>query len=331
MAPAMAMVPLVFLATALAAPDAPPEWSVQDLQRLAAELSQVRNVQDPAARDLAFLQIAGRMYAEPPARTVDGPDAYARQILKRRSPDMYQVKEGQEIDALLARLYADVATRCRALGRFETDRHVRRFLQELERGAEAAVAATAPHLQFQVEGLEGFFEPLARSSGEPPSKLGALVKVHSGGVVTVEKLDRVRFENHQPPQGVRRTDGAIHELMAAQKQYNISAELLGRYEPSWRRNRGHVQLAVPGNYPSRYLNEVVRSARLAGMHTLHVLVVDGRGELQEIPVKLQTLRPEKGSPTPVEVECEDAMAMQECVARIRHASLRGRPYMAASS
>lgn len=292
------------------------QWSFPDLVRLSGELRSVQSLSDPKARDQALAALAGTMYGLGISPN-EAPQTFSKRLLQQVGSDLPSVKEGQELDAVLMRLYSDVAARARQLARFERDRQRRQFLMQLEAGAQQAVAQIAPTLQFQVDGFDGFFEPLPRSTGEPPSRLGVKVMVHGGGSIRVEQLDRVHFQNHRPPADVRRSGGAIHELMAAQKQYNISARLLGRYEPSWNENKGHVQLAVPQNYPSIYLNETIRAARNAGMHTLHLLVTGPRGKLREISGKLTKSGP--GLP----IHCEDELIMQACVQRVRHASLQG--------
>ncbi|HJL43376.1 MAG TPA: hypothetical protein RMG48_18860 [Myxococcales bacterium LLY-WYZ-16_1] len=318
---ALALLVLLHTGVAAAAPK-PPEWTVGDLRRMDAELRGAARLSDPAQRDGALAGIAAAMYRVAPQPN-EPPQSLASRTLERAGSDMPEVQEGQELDALLVRLYADVAERSRNLARFERDRRTRQFLEGLRARAQRARSSMAPNLQFQVDGLDGFFEPLPRVPGKTPSKRGALVKVHSGGTITVEQLDRVRFEKHHPPEDVRRTGGAIHELVAAQKQYNITARLLARYDPAWSKNAGHVQVAVPGNYPSRYLNEVLLAAKRAGMHTAHVLVTAKNGKLSELIARLRPPEGRAARRDGRQVSCPDELSMQRCAQRLRHASLRG--------
>lgn len=323
----------VLLALAVAASPKTPEWSKSTLKTLLGRVQAAARAQTVQAKDEALANVGGEAYGVS-RRTSESNEAYAKRVLRGREPDHPNVKQGQWLSALMRMFYEDVAARADRLARFETNRSDRIYLERMAKEAKQVAGQIAGTLQMVVEGLEGFVEPLPIASGEEPEPRGAMAMVHQGKI-TIENLDRITFVRHQPPENAPRTArGALKEVYSAQKQYNVSAQMLGRYERKWRRNRGHVRVVVPAGYPAVYLNEIVRGGIEAGMKTAHVLTMTKRGDLQDLVVPLRRAKTHEGKKRQrkkgrrgkqeVQVSCEDQSSMQACARKIAHARTLGR-------
>ena len=210
------------------------------------------------------------------------------------------------------------------LARFETNPRDEKWMKSMAQQTLLVAREIEKSLELVVEGLEGGVEPLANVGGDEPKRRGAFVKVSAGGKIAIEELNRVTFENHQPPPDRPRTKrGSLRELFSAQKQYQTSAAMLGRYDPVWRKNKGHVQVVVPAAYPAIYLNEIVRGSIEAKMKFLHVMTMSKRGELRELVLRLDKPKKKKRKKPFKEVLCKDEISMQDCARRIKHALGQG--------
>ncbi len=307
-----------------------PEWNKGALRNFLTRVQvagQNRNVQ---AKDNELVNVCGSAYnvrRQPGEPTED----YAKRILKKRSPEQAQVKEGQWLLALMQRFYADVSKRCDRLARFELDRRDRQYLENMGKQTREVSKQLGQMVQVAVQGLEGFMESLPVSDGAEPQKIGAMVKVKGGGTIVIERMDRVHFKEHRPPSGAKRTTkGALKEVYSAQKQYNITAQMFMKYDKKWRKSRGHVQVLIPGQYPALYLNEIVKGSLEAGMHTLHLMTMSKQGELRELELALakkkRKRRRRKRKKATVKVRCANDMSMQKCVQKVKHAASQGAPW-----
>lgn len=309
--------------------DTRPRWSKDELKTLFTRVQGAARAPSVQAQNEAMGNIAGLAYRVE-RRASESLEAYARRTLRTREPDHPAVKKGQWLSALTRRFYLDASVRFAHLAKFELSGRDRRYLEKMAGETKRYAAIIAQSLELILEGLEGVVEPLPAVDGEPPERRGAMVRIHGGGKITIEGLDRVKFEDHQPPSERARTGkGALRELFSAQRQYNVSAEMLGRYDRAWKRNRGHVQVVLPAAYPALYLNEVVRGGKQAGMHTLHVMTMSKRGELRELRIRLSPKKAwKKKKLEPTVVRCADEETAELCAKRIRHATVRGAAYFA---
>lgn len=313
---------------AIAGPDADepagaPDWKKDEVKTLLGRVQAAARLPSVERKDAELARIAGAAYRVPPERD-ESTGQYAKRVLRRRDPQHPNVKKGQWLTALMRRFYADVAERAGLLARFELDRSDRQFLERMAGEAKKIANQLAGSLEMVVDGLEEGTEPLPAVGGEPPTKRGVLARVHSGGVLTVQRLDRARFEGHRPPEDHPRTKhGALKEVYSAHKQYQTSAIMFGKYDEDWRKNRGHVRALVPAAYPAIYLNEIARAAKEAGMHTLHLLTMEKRGDLRELPLALKKQRRKKKQKW-FELSCPDRQPMGECAQRLKHGHLNGR-------
>lgn len=313
---------------AVAAGPKAPEWNKSTIKSLLGRIQVAARAQSVQAKDQELANVGGAAYGVE-RRTGESNEGYAKRVLRARDPQHPNVKEGQWLSALMRMFYEDVAARADRLARFETERGDRIYLERMAKEAKQVAGQIAGTLQMVVEGLEGFVEPLPIAPGDDPKPRGAMAMVRQGKI-TIENLDRITFVGHQPPEGSPRTArGALREVYSAQKQYNVSAQMLGRYDKIWRRNRGHVRVVVPSGYPAIYLNEIVRGGIEGGMHTAHVMTMTKRGDLQELVLPLRRhekkrKRKKKGKKE-VQVSCDDQSPMQECVRRIAHARTLGSP------
>ena len=307
-----------------------PDWSKDELKDLFARVQNAARAPTVVAQDEAIAEVAGLAYRvkRGAGESVEG---YARRTLRTREPEHPAVKEGQWLLALTRMFYADASARFGHLARFELSHADRQYLQHMSQQTAQYAAVIGQQLQMIIEGLDGTVELLPPVGGEPPTRLGAMVRIHSGGTITIEGLDRVMFKDHRAPEDRARTgSGALREVYSAQRQYNVSAEMLGPYERKWRKNHGHVQVILPSVYPARYLNEVVRGAKEAGMHTLHLLTMTPRGELRELRASLEKAsdKAKKKAKDQIEVRCDDDDSAERCARRIRYAATQGTPYFA---
>jgi hypothetical protein len=310
------------LLLAVGSPDTSTQnWSKADLRTMLGRVQAAARSATVEAQDTELANIGGMAYAVPRGQGETN-EQYAKRVLRKRDPDHPNVKKGQWLSALMRMFYADASARCALLARFETTREDRIFLERMAGEAKAAAAQIASTLELTVEGLEGFVEPLPVATGVAPEGRGAMAMVHHQKI-TIENIDRVTFAGHQPPEDAARTGrGALREVFSAQKQYNVSAQLLGQYESQWRKNRGHLRVVIPAAYPALYLNEIVRGGLEAEMHTLHLMTMSKRGELRELKVALQWGMKPKGKKDLV-VSCANDVSMQDCAAKLVHAQTAG--------
>lgn len=281
-------------------------------------------------KDAVLAELAGQAYTVPRLAS-ESNEAYARRVLRRRAPFGPNVRAGQWVLAVVRQLYADLGDRAQELARFEVDRNTRRFLETKAREAHAAAKMIAADLEVSVPGLEGFFEPLPVADGVAPTLTGVMVVVRRG-VVTIDGLDRLRFEQEQaPPRAERTSSGALREIYSAFKQFNMAAEMLGRYEPSRARNVGHLRAVLPAEVPARYLNELVRAGVEAKMHTLHLMVMSKAGALNELDVALidraRPGRKKRARALKKSLHCDDTELMSSCAERMARALASREPFV----
>lgn len=325
--------------------EAPP-WNREELRGFFVRVENAGRLGTVDAKDTELANVAGFAYRETRAAG-ESNDSYARRMTKKRDPSHARVKDRQWLSAVMRLFYDDASKRSDTLSRVARDRRDRVYFERMTVAAKAAADALAVNLEVSVEGLEGFMAPLpVVDGGVPPEPQGALAVVR-GGVIVIEQLDRVRFLHDAPPEDAQRTaGGALREVYASQKQYNVSAEMLGHYEATWRKNFGHVRVGIPAAAPAIYLNEIALGAKEAGMRTLHLLVFSSspKGtELRELTVALvppperpdrtkmssskangtKTNRTKLKAGAAIEVHCSDDESMQRCAERLSRARASG--------
>lgn len=324
----------------LSTPGDAPAWGAAELRGLFLRITEAGRLPRTEDQDAALASVAGLAYRAPPRQGAEPVDAFAKRVLKIREPNHPTVKKGQWLSALMRALYEDASKRSDLLARFEKDRNDRNYFAQMAKETKTLADVLAKDLETSFEGVDGFVAPLAvASTCEALVSHGAQASVRDGAI-TIENLERVRFKQDAPPPDVIRTaQGAIREVFSAQKQYNISAEMLGMYEATWRKNRGQLRVMIPGAAPSIYLNELARGATEAGMHTLHVLVTSKGNELCELALRLvdsttKGKKPKKrGAKSAdahvIDVHCPDDAPMQKCIDGIiaskREGPVRFRP------
>lgn len=326
--PMAAFVPLFFLLTA--APGEAPSWTKAELKELVGQANVVGRMPDGPPRNQALAQLGGQAFRVPPKQG-EPVEPYAERAVRQRQPHHPNVAKGQWVNALTRQFYADVGQRCADLRRFERDPQEDQFLNGCARDFLAAAHDLEQGLSYVIEGLEGFVEPLPQAEGDEPQLLGCLALVRRG-VITIENLDRVRFEGDRPAADAARTKrGALRELYSAQQQFNVSNKMIGMYESQAKKQVGHLRVAIPGKAPALYLNELFRGAREAEMHTVHLLVMGAGAQLRELPLLVKAppkpkKKPKKGAPpppTPVELRCADEQSMDLCARKIEEARKTG--------
>ncbi len=308
-----------------------PSWDREELSSLFARIQSAARAASVSAKDRALAIVAGTAYRVR-IKSGDSTESYSKRILRKRKPEHPAVKKGQWLTALTHQFYRDLSGRCRLISRFERDRGRRRYFEDMAKQTAAVAKQLKGQLVFVVNGLDDSSEPLPAIGGVEPSELGVKAQVHGGGKVTVQRLDRITFENHQAPDGHPRTaSGALRELYSSQKQYNTFAKTIGKYDRKQLENFGHMQLQLPVAYPAIYLNELTRAALEAGMHTIHLMTVTPRGELREVPLAIKTpkkkrrrRRRKKKSKKLVTVRCADDLSMTMCAKKIKQAASEGR-------
>jgi hypothetical protein len=321
----MRTMPLTIAIAALvvaATPESTQSWSKADVRTMISRVQAATRAPNIEAQDKELADVGGMAYAVP-RNQGESNENYAKRALRKREPDHPNVKKGQWLSALMRMFYLDMSDRCAVLARFETNRDDRIFFEKMAGESKQAANQIAGTLQLTIEGLEGFGEPLpVVPKGSDPKMRGATATVHQQKI-NIENIDRVTFSGHQPPESAARTGrGSLREVFAAMKQYNVSASMLGQYETSWRKNKGHFRAVIPASYPAVYLNEIVRGGLEAEMHTLHLMVMTKRGELRELELPLKWGLKPKGKKDVV-ANCADELSMQECVARLVHAQTNG--------
>lgn len=309
------------LLAAVPRPGSAPRWSLEELRTVLVQIGDAGAKANISEKDSALAAVASRAYGARPRGEGEALDRFARRVVKRRAPDHPNVKQGQWLGALMRQLYADIAGRAKALARFERDRKTRQWLEERQREAESAVAILGRELEVEIEGLEGVVALPPRVGGDPPTFRGAKAEV-AGGRLIVERLPRARLTpSGRVEDGAPRTrSGSVRELYSALRQYDTTAAMLGRYDPDWRKKRGHIQAILPASAPASLLNELVRAALEAKMRVVHLVTLDGKGQPRELPLYL---RPHRRK-TSVEVGCADGEPLSDCARTLAHAHLRGR-------
>ena|GEM_PF-3109456 len=311
------------------AKDKGPQWSRDEIRRIFAQIQNAARAPSVQAKDMGIAQTAGTAY-KITAKPGENVEAYSKRILRSRRPDYPNVKKGQWLTALTQHLYKDLSKRCQFVARFETKRDSRRYFESMAQQTAQVAKQLESQLVLVVDGLEKGTEPLPAVGGAPSTEIGVQARVHSGGVVTVQRLDRVRFEGHQPPDDRPRTKtGALKELYSSQKQFNQFAQTIGKYDRAHRETIGHVQVLIPASYPAIYLNEITRAAVEAGMHTLHLKTMTKRGELRQLNLALnkqsskKRRRSKKRRAKYVKMTCDDQQLMSKCAARLKRAEDKG--------
>lgn len=292
-----------------------PSWSLKELQGLLAEIAHAGRAAHVSTKDQSLIVAAARGYG---VERLGGEPAesFARRVLRTRSPHHPNVKRGQWLVALMRQVYLDVAARSRSLARFARDRKKRKWLEDTAKEADGASRTLVRELQVEVDGLEGFIELPPRVGGRPLGRTGARAEVQAGAIV-VERLPRSRFKNHRPPPEAARTrNGSLREVYSALRQFDTTARMLGQYDPAWRKKLGHLQLVIPAAYPAIYLNEIVRAAKEARVKVLHLITLNGEGELREITMRVDPPRRARGKKI---LTCADGEPMPSCAGRLAHA------------
>lgn len=312
------------------APGEAPTWSKAELKELIIQANAVGRMAPGPPQLQALAGLGGQAYRIQPQPS-EPVEPFAQRVVKVRQPHHPTVGKNEWITALSRQLYADFAQRCSDLRRFERDKADDQFLQACANDFAAAAQDAEKSLTYVIEGLEGFVEPLPIADGEELVPLGCMVMVRRGAI-SIENMDRVRFENDQPaPDAARTKRGALREIYSAQQQFNVSNKMIGMYESQARRQVGHVRVAIPGRAPALYLNEIYRGAREADMHTLHLMVMANGNTLREIPILLKPpakpkKKPKKGAPPPpelVSVGCADGQPMDLCARKLEEARKKG--------
>ncbi|MCA9553362.1 MAG: hypothetical protein KC933_25215 [Myxococcales bacterium] len=304
-----------------------PAWDRDELKQIFVRIQAAASAPTVEAKDRGLVDAAAAAYRKTPSPA--SVEDMAKDVLRTRDPEHPAVQKGQWLTALTRRLYLDLSERCDLVSRFSNTRDDRRYFESMAQQTKAVAQQLGEGLVLVVEGLDVETEALPAVGGSAPTEQGVVAWVHNGGVVTIQKLDRVRFVDHRPPpEHARTTTGALREVYGAQKQFNTFAQTMGKYDSATRGQFGHVQVILPAAYPAIYLNEIVRGGVEAGMHTLHLKTMTPRGELRELVlgigdakvVKKKGRGKKKAAVKPeVLVGCEDAVPMGDCARKLQHA------------
>lgn len=294
-----------------------PAWSLKDLRRIVAELDAAGRHPDVRAKDEQLALAAARAYGEVP-RPGDDVAKLSVRTLTGRVPTHPEVEAGQELLALMRQLYADISERAGRLGRLTRDRKDRAWLEETATGAGQAADTLASEIRVKLAGIQDAVELPPKAPGDAPTGIGAKAEVVQGRII-VERLPRATFVGDRPPADLARTrGGALREVRAALKQFDTTAQMLGQYDPEWKKKRGHLQVIIPARAPAIYLNEIWRAAGEVSMRWIHLLTLDG-GELKEIPLRVSASKRAKATA----VSCPDDQVMSQCALRLAHARAEG--------
>jgi hypothetical protein len=307
---------LLILAAALpSAPGEAPSWSKDELRTLFARCEAAGRLPTIEAQDAELATVVGAAYRLSREGGEDN-ETYARRVTKKRVPTHPAVGPGQWLLAATKLFYEDAAQRSEAIARFERDRRDRLYFEEKAKQAQAAVAALGPMVQTRMKGVDGFMAPLPAAKADKPGTFGCAAFVR-GQTISVENLDRITFVNDRPaPDAPRTRTGAIRELMASQKQYNLTAATMGQIDAAYRKGQGLLRVFIPATAPAVYLNELILGAIEAKMKTVYVMTYDPKSdELQELPISLEKPRAskKKRSVEPAYFRCKDTVLMQSCV------------------
>jgi hypothetical protein len=308
----------------------PPSWDAVELSNIFGRIQAANTQLKGDAQSDELAAIAGIAYRIPIMQG-EARDAYVKRVLKRRRPDHPNVKSTQWLTALYRQFYEDLAARCDQMSRLARDRKERQFFEQMTQQSKNAANLLAAQLEIVIDGLEGFYAPLPVADGEDPVTFGGQVSVR-GGVITIDGMDRMRFQDDRPKESaVRTTKGALKELYAAVKQYNISQSMIANYENTYRKNKGQLRVIVPAASPAIYLNEIARAGIEAEMATIHLMTISKKGALNEIPLAIT--RPKvkhekkkatkRAEPDLAEASCADTLPMQKCIERIAEAHAKG--------
>lgn len=310
----------------VAAPGQAPAWDTAEMKQLFGLAQMAGQAPGRQQKELALLQLAARAYRfDPPA--APSIERSAQDLLRHRVPEHPAVKSGQWLTALMRQFYEDASKRAEQLSRFERDRGTRQFLEQMAQESNAAAEYLGGQIQLVVDGMDDAIGALPMVGGDTPTKQGALTLL-KGDKLVIENLSRATFVADRPKDDEPRTPrGALKEVYSAYKQYNMQSKMFGEYDSKWRKNGGHIQVAVPATKPALYLNELVRAAVPAGMHTLHVMTMTKKGELREIPIAIADAglpkRKRKKKAKVLAATCADDITMEDCAKRIVHAKSQG--------
>jgi len=320
MIPAAILALVVFTTGPALAQDTPaapsvPEWGKDELKTLVARSQQAGGLA-PDAQDAEMARLIGSAYRVLP-QSSEAPELYARRTLKKFAPGHPEVKNGQWVLALTGRFYADSGKRADQLSRLEAVRADRQFLEGYAQQAKAASEQIKAAIQ--VKAAKGEMSPVPTAPGDLPESFGCEVYV-KGEKIEVNRLARIEFANGMPPAITPRTGkGALRELYASMKEYNVNAKMMGLIDPASKQGFEKVRFFLPAIHPARYLNELMRAAKEASMKVAFLMVMDPMtSKMREIPLLLAAPTPKtkakKGAkaPSPVKVKCADEMTLQGC-------------------
>ncbi len=290
-----------------------PDWNTQQVVALISSSEAAGQTPNP---EVAFTDVAASAYGVARLHG-ESNETLARRVLRKLDKGHPQVRHGQWLSALAGRFYADLGERARTQARFERQRKLRIYLEQKSKVALATAAQIAPTIEIKVPGMDGYVSPLPRAKGSPPTKHGVTAFVH-GQKITLGALDRVTFENHRPPPNAPRTPGgALRELVAAQKQFNIHAQMFARVDREKAKGKGVLRVFIGAAWPAVYLNELARAAKEAKMRRLFLMTLQPDGTaLAEIELHLKAKKKRKGRTATVPVRCKDNDSMQACASKI---------------
>ncbi|MFO0725748.1 MAG: hypothetical protein U1E65_18325 [Myxococcota bacterium] len=323
------MIPLALLLLAAPPPaiGTAPQWEKNEVKSLFMQAEAAGSAPNEELKDAELARVIGGAYRLQaiPNETVDN---YCKRIVKRRDPAHPDVKKGSWVMAAGRLFYADLSVRAATLSRVEIDRNDRLFLESKGGQAKAVADYVAGQLMTKVEGAEGFMSPMPVGAGEPTTKFGCDAIVRNDKI-EVNQLERIKFiENNPKPDAPRTGTGALRELVASMKDWNIKAETIGKIDPVILKGDKILRIFAPAAYPSTYLNELMRAAKEASMKQILVMVTDkADGKLREIPLVTEApaSKPQKGkkAATFVDVKCKDGESIQVCVDRMVEARKDG--------
>ncbi|MBI4819554.1 MAG: hypothetical protein HY791_24995 [Deltaproteobacteria bacterium] len=288
-----------------------PSWSEDALEGYFRRSEAAQGLAGPQQLD-ELTGIAGMAYAIP-RNPGEGTEGYARRILKTVEPSHPEVAGGYWVKALIARFYRDAGERAERLSRFSTHRTQRVYLEKKGAQAKAAAQEIAAGLRVPVDGVEGGMEPLPVADAEPITTWGATVAVMSTELV-VEGSSRATLVNGAvSPETPRTTNGTLREVKAALDFFQRTAATMGLIDPMKKKGNGIFRIFIPGRSTAELLNEVVKAAIEAKMHTLLIMTTNKAGKLNQITAPLNKAPAKKKSPATTDVKCRSDVAMQACV------------------
>ncbi|MBI2374890.1 MAG: hypothetical protein HYV07_12915 [Deltaproteobacteria bacterium] len=236
---------------------------------------------------------------------------YARRVLKSVEPAHPNVAATDWVMALTKRFYADAGERAERLSRLSRDRTQRVYLEKKAVQAKQAVAQLSEVILVQVDGVDGGMAPLPTGEGEALTTWGAQISAMPNDLV-VENLPRVSLANGMvATDAPRTTKGALREVTASFKQFQIRSQMMGQIDPMVKKGNGIVRAFIPGRTPAALLNEIVRSANEANMRTLIVMVTNKAGQLSQVSVPIEPVK--KGKKPVTDIRCKNEVTMQACV------------------